>query len=111
VAEFSKCRSSKAVFVLAIYVLLLVGISAAQATPPVTCGEQIPVPGRPIPAGYGQLAEHNRDWVVAQTPQIQAEFLLGAAINHDRGAAELINKMVDDWMASCTSPTKLMICR
>jgi hypothetical protein len=25
------------------------------------------------------------------------EFLLGAAINHDHGATDLINKMVDDW--------------
>ena len=34
---------------------------------------------------------------MTQPPQTQAEFLLGAAINHDRGATDMINKMVDDW--------------
>ena len=34
---------------------------------------------------------------MTQPPQVQAEFLLGAAINHDQGATDMINKMVDDW--------------
>jgi hypothetical protein len=70
--------------------------SAAQTTPP-TSGEQLPVPGRAVPADYSQLSEHNREWVLTQPPQAQMEFLLGAAINHDHGATDLINKMVDDW--------------
>jgi HEAT repeat protein len=95
--EFSDRRGSKAAIVVVICALVLAGNIAAQTTPPVTSGEQIPVPGRSVPADYGQLSEHNREWVVAQPPQIQAEFLLGAAINHDRGATDVINKMVDDW--------------
>ena len=77
--------------------LILTAYSAGQTAPPVTSGEQVPVPGRSVPADYGQLSEHNREWVVTQPPQTQAEFLLGAAINHDRGATDLINKMVDGW--------------
>ncbi|HTS34706.1 MAG TPA: HEAT repeat domain-containing protein [Candidatus Solibacter sp.] len=65
--------------------------------PPVTSGDQIPVPGRSVPADYGKLSEHNLEWVMQQPAQVQAEFLLGAAINHDRGATDMINKMVDDW--------------
>jgi len=69
----------------------------APPPPPVTSGEDIPLPGRAVPADHGQLSEHNREWVMTQPPQTQAEFLLGAAINHDRGATDLINKMVEDW--------------
>jgi len=63
----------------------------------VISGEDIPVPGRSVPAGHSQLSEHNREWVLTQPPQTQAEFLLGAAINHEHGATDMINKMVDDW--------------
>ena len=87
----------KALVLTAILGFSLAVGATAQSAPPVTSGEQIPVPGRPVPADYGQLSEHNREWVVTQPPQIQAEFLLGAAINHDRGATDMINKMVDDW--------------
>jgi len=90
-------KSTKWMLATAIFVLLLSARFNAQSAPPVTSGEQIPVPGRPVPADYGQLSEHNREWVVTQPPQSQAEFLLGAAINHDRGATDMINKMVDDW--------------
>ncbi|MGC2477492.1 MAG: HEAT repeat domain-containing protein [Candidatus Sulfotelmatobacter sp.] len=65
--------------------------------PPVTSGEEIPLPGRAVAADHSQLSEHNREWVATQPAQSQAEFLLGAAINHDHGATEMINKMVDDW--------------
>ena len=95
--EFSDRKGSKAAIVVVIYTLALFGNIAAQTTPPVSSGEQIPVPGRSVPADYGQLSEHNREWVVTQPPQIQAEFLLGAAINHDRGATDVINKMVEEW--------------
>ncbi len=71
--------------------------AAAQSAPPVTSGEQLPLPGRSVPADYGQLSEHNREWVLTQPPQTQAEFLLGAAINHDRGATDIITKMADGW--------------
>lgn len=90
-------KTSAAWFLAVICASLLVANAAAQSAPPVTSGEQIPIPGRPVPADYGQLSEHNREWVATQPAQTQAEFLLGAAINHDRGATEMINKMVDDW--------------
>src|SRR5579864_6053461 len=95
--QLSDRNCSKAGFLLVIAAIALAGASAAQNTPPVASGKQIPVPGHPVPADYGQLSEHNREWVMTQPPQVQAEFLLGAAINHDRGATDMINKMVDDW--------------
>ncbi len=95
--ELTNHKFSKAVLVAAACALALAAPMAGQTAPPVTSGEQIPVPGRSVPADYGQLSEHNREWVMTQPPQIQAEFLLGAAINHDHGATDMINKMVDEW--------------
>jgi hypothetical protein len=71
--------------------------AAAQTPPPVTSGEQLPLPGRPVPADHYQLSEHNIEWLQTQPPQVQMEFLLGAAINHDHGATDMINKMVEGW--------------
>jgi len=87
---------------------LLIAICASQPaksqTLPVTkspsgpqSGEDLPVPGPRVPADYGKLSEHNREWVQTQPPQIQMEFLLGAAINHDTGATKLIAEMVEGW--------------
>jgi hypothetical protein len=70
--------------------LAFAAAATAQTTPPVTSGEQIPVPGRPVPADHSQLSEHNREWVLTQPPQEQAEFLLGSAVNHDHGATDMI---------------------
>ena len=95
--QLSDRNCSKAAFLLVIAAIALAGTCASQNTPPVTSGEQIPVPGHAVPADYGQLSEHNQEWVMTQPPQVQAEFLLGAAINHDQGATDMINKMVDDW--------------
>ncbi len=71
--------------------------NASPSPPPVTSGAEIPVPGRPVPADYGQLSEHNIDWMLTQPSQTQLEFLLGAAVNHDDGATDWINKLVDAW--------------
>jgi hypothetical protein len=96
-------------FRLCVRVRTFIGLAAlacprflgAQATlppaPPVTSGENLRVPGRSVPADHSQLSEHNIEWMLQQAPQTQAEFLLGAAINHDHGATDMINKMVDDW--------------
>ncbi len=70
---------------------------ATPPAPPVTSGEDIPVPGRPVPADHSQLSEHNIEWMLTQPPQSQLEFLLGAAVNHDHGATDWINKLVDAW--------------
>jgi len=72
----------------------------AQSTPPqspVPSGEQLSAAGQTVPADYGHLSEHNREWLKTQPPQTQAEFLLGAAVNHDQGATDLISKMVEGW--------------
>jgi hypothetical protein len=86
-------------------VLVLTTLNLAQAAPP-TSGEQLPVPGRPVPADYAQLSEHNREWLTTQPAQAQAEFLLGAAINHDHGATDLIGRMADDWHGKLHSTKK-----
>jgi len=72
-------------------------VCLGQTAPPVTSGEQLPLPGHPVPADHYQLSEHNIEWVQQQPPQVQMEFLLGAAINHDHGATDMINKMVEGW--------------
>src|SRR6266550_2464595 len=77
-----------------------IGVStstAAQTAPKPQSGEELPVPGRPVPADHSKLSEHNIEWLQSQPPQTQMEFLLGAAINHDGGATAMISKMVDDW--------------
>jgi len=68
---------------------------SVPATP--QSGENVPVPGRPVPADRGDLSEHNVEWVATQPPQVQMEFLLGAAVNHDIGATNLIAGMVEGW--------------
>src|SRR5579859_5610560 len=79
------------------FVLALPAQNSAQTTPPVSSGEQLSVPGRPVPADHSQLSEHNIEWLQTQPPQGQMEFLLGAAINHDHGATAMINKLVAGW--------------
>ncbi|MGA9526550.1 MAG: HEAT repeat domain-containing protein [Terriglobales bacterium] len=60
-------------------------------------GGNLPVPGRSVPADFGKLSEHNMEWLRTQPPQTQMEFLLGAAVNHDVYATNLIAGMVEDW--------------
>jgi len=87
----------------ALTILLGIQLTAAQVAPipPVApkpqSGEDLPVPGRSVPADYGKLSEHNIEWLQTQPPQNQMEFLLGAAINHDVYATNLIAGMVDGW--------------
>ena len=83
-------------------VFLAAFLAAAQAVPAPPApkpqsGEDLPVPGRPVPADHGKLSEHNVEWVQTQPAQVQMEFLLGAAINHDVYATNLIAGMVDGW--------------
>jgi hypothetical protein len=70
---------------------------AQQASNSVTTGEDLPVPGKWVAADHSKLSEHNIEWMQAQPPQEEAEFLLSAAINHDKGATDWINKLVDGW--------------
>jgi hypothetical protein len=85
---FLRCRR------LGITVALLAGSLAAQQP---QSGEQLPVPGKPVAADYSQLSEHNMEWLQTQPPQVQAEFLLEAAVNHQKGATNRIEKLVDEW--------------
>jgi hypothetical protein len=70
---------------------------AQQAANPVTAGDQLPVPGKWVAADHSKLSEHNIEWMQTQPPQAEAEFLLSAAINHDKGATDWINKLVEGW--------------
>jgi len=71
--------------------------NAQQGSAPVTSGDQLPVPGKPVPADHSKLSEHNIEWMRTQPPQVQMEFLLAEAINHDQGATDWINQLVEDW--------------
>jgi hypothetical protein len=84
-------------FVFAILcALALAGQSSAQQ-PPEQSGNQMELPGRPVPPDHSKLSEHNIEWVKTQQPQVQMEFLLGAAVNHDEGATDMIAKYLDEW--------------
>jgi hypothetical protein len=89
----------KASRVLFLGELVLIMSAAAMAQTPVkiSSGTDLPVPGRHVAADRGQLSEYNIEWMQTQPPQVQAEFLLSAAINHDQGATDWINKLVDGW--------------
>jgi hypothetical protein len=79
---------------------LFVGLPAGSQTTPAPkpqSGEELPVPGRPVPADHGKLSEHNIEWLRTQPPQTQMEFLLGAAVNHDLGATKMIAEMLESW--------------
>ena len=85
---------------LALVALALILVSRAGAQQPagkITDGEQLPVPGKPVAADHAKLSEHNIEWMQTQPPQVEMEFLLSSAINHDKGATDWINKLVDDW--------------
>lgn len=74
-------------------------LALAQQSKPVNpeSGEQIPIPGRPVAPDSGKLSEHNLQWLKTQRPQQQMEFLFQEAVNHDRGATDLISKYLGSW--------------
>jgi len=77
-------------------VALLAGAQESKRGSPDT-GELIRVPGRPVATDSGKLSEHNLQWLKTQHPQQQMEFLLQEAVNHDRGATDLIPKYLASW--------------
>jgi HEAT repeat protein len=85
------------VVIAAAILVYTVAFGASPAKQQTETGEQLPVPGKSVPADHGKLSEHNMEWLQNQPPQAQAEFLLEAAVNHDRGATDLIAKNVDSW--------------
>lgn len=72
----------------------------------VLTGHRIEVAGEPVPANHPKLSEHNIEWLAEQTPQVQAEFLLGSAIRYERGATEMIAESVDVWRGHLTRTAK-----
>jgi hypothetical protein len=98
--EIGGRRTSRAPIAWAILTLTVVlagRMKAQQAANPIAAGEQLPVPGKWVAADHSKLSEHNIEWMQTQAPQVEAEFLLSAAINHDKGATDWINKLVDGW--------------
>jgi hypothetical protein len=92
------CKWYQAVIGTAIVAMALICLATAQQTAnPINSGEQIPIPGKPVPADHSRLSEHNIEWMLTQPPQGQMEFLLSEAINHDHGATDWINKLVEGW--------------
>jgi len=85
------------VVIAAAILVYTVAFGASPAKQQTATGEQLPVPGKSVAADHGKLSEHNMEWLQSQPPQAQAEFLLEAAVNHDRGATDLIAKNVDSW--------------
>jgi hypothetical protein len=85
------------VVIAAAILVYTVAFGASPAKQQTETGEQLPVPGKSVPADHGKLSEHNMEWLQGQPPQVQAEFLLEAAVNHDRGATDLIANNVDSW--------------
>jgi hypothetical protein len=91
----SGARIASVVFMLSL--VFTAHTQAQQTANPVADGDQLPVPGKWVAADHSKLSEHNIEWMQTQSPQVQAEFLLSAAINHDKGATDWINKLVDGW--------------
>ncbi|MBV9623612.1 MAG: HEAT repeat domain-containing protein [Acidobacteria bacterium] len=60
-------------------------------------GTPVAITGKPLPAANPKVSEHNLHWLKTQSPQAQMEFLLGAAINHDEGATDLIQDYIARW--------------
>jgi len=77
--------------------MIVPSVNAQQSGNPITSGDQLPVPGKPVPADHFQLSEHNVEWMLKQQPQTQMEFLLSSAINHDHGSTDWIEKLVEGW--------------
>jgi hypothetical protein len=69
-------NASRRGLALAILVALFASQPTASQTPPAPkpqSGEDLPVPGRPVPADHGKLSEHNIEWLQTQPPQTQME--------------------------------------
>lgn len=80
---------------LPLLALVAVGQESKPGSP--QSGEQIAVPGKPVAPDSGKLSEHNLQWLKMLAPQQQMEFLLQEAINHDRGATDLIPHYLESW--------------
>jgi HEAT repeat protein len=93
--------AAKVLAILAVMLVSLVAYGAhngtLEAAWEVLTGHQIEIKGEPVPATHAVLSEHEREWILKQPPQEQAERLMQAAINHDAGATDLIFERVAGW--------------
>jgi len=83
--------------IASIFICSFICTFSSSAQLPEQPNEPISLPGKPIPPDYSKLSEHNIQWLKTQSAQGQMEFLLGAAINHDQGATEMISKLLESW--------------
>jgi hypothetical protein len=94
-------RSGRILFILAFSLAVVLAAGAhsgtLQAAWDALTGNQIEVGGAPVPATHAKFSEHEREYILGCKPQEQAERLLQAAVNHDQGATELIQELVDGW--------------
>ena len=79
---------------------------ALQAAWEAITGHEIPISGEPVAATHSKLSEHVVEWLLTQPPQVQMEELVQDAINHDQGATEMIEKMVEGWRGHLKSTKK-----
>jgi len=95
--SFRTLRAARNLAALTLLFTVQFALSQNVAPAKPQSGEDLPVPGKPVPADYGKVSEHNLEWLKTQPPQRQMEYLLGAAVNHDTYATNLIAGMVDGW--------------
>ena len=97
---------------LVFFSLIVACAAAAQTTTPkIASGEDLPVPGKPVAADHAQLSEHNIESMQTQPPQVEAEFLLSAAINHDHGATDWIESWLADGTENFMLPSAGRTCK
>jgi hypothetical protein len=94
---------------LAVVAVILLGArsEAFQKVWEILTGHQLPAQGKPVAASTPKLSEHVRQWIESQPPQVQAEELLSAAINHDEGATDVIMQKLDSWYGRIRLTPKL----
>ncbi len=101
-----KSRAKLGWAILTLRLALARRCEAQQAANPVGTGEQLPVPGKWVAADHSKLSEHSIEWMQTKPPQVRAEFLLSATINHDKGATDWISKLVDGWLGKLNRTQK-----
>jgi len=77
----------------------VLGVSSgvAQAAWHYITGHNASVTGPVLPATHSKYSEHETEYIPSRPPQEQAERLLQAAVNHDEGATEVIEKLAPTW--------------
>jgi hypothetical protein len=83
--------------VLAVLMFLAGRSGALETLWNLITGHQISLTGAPVAATHSKLSEHEREYILRQRPQQQAEMLMEAAVNHDQGATDLIMQQLPSW--------------